>query len=133
MWMRARFTRSSGWRIRAAWAAAPVPPPQARLARGSGEHPHLPGPQRREPFRCNAARGQRGGEVEGGLLDGLVGETEGAPVVAERLGGAAQLEGLHGVVRVHVAGAHEPARLVGTDGQERRDQARMAPAYAVEG
>ena len=33
-------------------------------------------------------------------------------------GGAERLERLHGVLRVHVLLPHEPARLVGSDGQE---------------
>jgi len=54
-------------------------------------------------------------------------------VVPERLRRAAVLQRLHGFVGVHVAVAHEPARLVGADRQQRQRQARMALAHALEG
>ena len=70
------------------------------------------------------------GEIQQRLLDRLVGEAERAPVMAERLGRAAQLQRLHGLVRVHVVVAHEPARLVGADRQQRQRELGMAVAHA---
>ena len=43
-------------------------------------------------------------------------------MMAERLLGAAIEQRLHGILRVHVLILHEPARLVGTDGQDRQTQ-----------
>ena len=55
-------------------------------------------------------------------IDGLVGELEGAVVMAERELGATVLERLHRLRRVHMLIAHEPARLVGADGQNRQPE-----------
>ena len=49
------------------------------------DHPHLARPQRREALGRDAALGQRRRQIDGRLLDRLVGEAERAPVMAERL------------------------------------------------
>ena len=97
-----------------------------RSAEGVRRFPGLSRPQRPEPLGCNPGGVQRRREVLRRLVDRFVGELERAPMVAERLLGADELKTLHRIVRVHVLRLHEPARLVGADGQDARGAARRS-------
>ena len=65
------------------------------------------------PRACKLDRQRLGGGV-----DALVGEPERAEVHRHAVFGGQREMRLHGFVRVHVLLAHEPARFVGSDGQE---------------
>src|SRR5689334_2350872 len=55
-------------------------------------------------------------------VDRLVGQLKGSVMMRERELGAAVAERLHGLGRIHVLVAHEPARLVGADRQDREPE-----------
>ena len=67
-----------------------------------------------------------------GASNRLVGQLERPVVMAERELGAAGLERAHGLGRVHVHVAHEPARLVGADRQDREPERAVAVARRAE-
>jgi hypothetical protein len=69
--------------------------------------------------RVEGALGPELPQQRGRLVEGLVGQLEGAPVHGEEVPGAQIEEGLDGVLGVHVLGLHEPPGLVGADGQHR--------------
>src|SRR6266849_9937311 len=77
--------------------------------------PNLPGPQRAEALWRNLGSLQGLGECDERGIERLVGQLEGAVMVAEPNLGAAIDQCLHRLGRIHVLVAHEPARLVGSD------------------
>src|SRR5258705_210605 len=77
--------------------------------------PHLSGPQRAETLRRNFGSLQGLGEREERGIERLVGQLEGAVMVAEPDLCAAIDQRLHRLGGIHVLVAHEPARLVGSD------------------
>src|SRR5262245_59125161 len=111
---------------RSVGAGLTVRPARWSRPQPSAYRPYFAGAQGLEALAGDGAVRKRGGEVGRRLLDGLVGETERAPVVAERTACPAQLQRFDRLLRVHVVVAHEPARLVGADRQEGRGEARMA-------
>ena len=62
------------------------------------------------------------------LLAALVGQLERAPVHRDAPARADVPVRAHGLGRVHVRRAHEPARLVGADGEQRQVRGAAAPA-----
>src|SRR5215475_11989771 len=92
-------------------------------------------PQSRARFQKNggisaafkaSARAMRGG------IERLVGQLEGAVMVAEPYLRAAIDQRLHRLGRVHVLVAHEPARFVGSDRQNSQSKRSVALARAAE-
>src|SRR5215207_5946453 len=97
-----------------------------------GRRPCLAGPQRPESIAWNLGRLQSDGQLLRRLVNALVGEPERAPMVAQRLLGLDDAQHLHGIVRVHVLRLHEPARLIGPDGQMRESGLAETLAHGVE-
>ena len=93
-----------------------------------------PRPGRSVRNRSAGIRGslQRLGERDERRIDRFVGELERAVVVRERELGAAIDERLHRLGRIHVLVAHEPARLVSPDRQNREPERSMALARLAE-
>src|SRR5262245_44521824 len=81
--------------------------------------PDLPWSQDAELLRRNTGAGNRFREREPRRIDRLVGQLECSVMVRERELSAAVAERLHGLVGIHVLIAHEPARLVSADRQDR--------------
>src|SRR6516165_11986636 len=94
--------------------------------------PHLPGPQYAESLARNASRLQRIGECKGRRIDRFVGELEGAVMAGECGLGTAIEQSLHRLRGIHVLVAHEPARLVGPDRQDRELEWAVTIAYPPE-
>src|SRR5262245_25540726 len=94
--------------------------------------PNLPRPQRAKALCRNFGSLQRFRQRQKRRIGRLVGELEGAIVMAECALGPAIDEGLHGFRRIHVLIGHEPARLVRADRQQRQPQWAAALARFVE-
>ena len=94
--------------------------------------PDLAGLEQAEALRLDAGIDARDLQRLLGRVDRLIGELERAVVMAERELGAAITESLHGFGRVHVLVAHEPARLVGADRQDREPERAVAVARGAE-
>src|SRR5215813_2375120 len=112
--------------------------PHATAVRLRGERrvrlqlPNLSWPQRAETLWRNFGGLQGLGEGGERGIKRLVGQLEGAVMVAERKLGAAIDQGLHRLGRVHVLVAHEPTRLVGPDRQDGQSQRSVALTCAAE-
>src|SRR5262249_36833543 len=132
-------SRSSRPKFSSNYARAAAPPPEDRIAayarwrRSIGvEQLDLAGAYGLEALGRPAALGEVGGETLRWLVDGLVGEPEGSPMMSERAAGPTQRERLGCFFRVHVIVAHDGTRFVGADRQQRQGQRGMALAHAAE-
>src|SRR5262249_10100824 len=81
--------------------------------------PDLPWSQDPELLRRDAGGGDRLRERERWRVDRLVGEGKRSVMVRERKLRSAVAERLDGLVGIHVLIAHEPARLIGANGEDR--------------
>ena len=92
-----------------------------------GHVPRFAGPKRTKSIDRDPMFAQRCIQCEQGTLNTLVGQLERAPVVPGRPARACQLEAAHGLVGVHVLVLHEPAGLVGADGQDGEPRRPVLP------
>src|SRR5262249_61427959 len=95
--------------------------PEVLIAAASGiELPDLSRLQRAAAGRIDAGFSERLGQRARRGVDRLFGEREGSVVVGEGKLGAAVEERLHGICRVEMLVAHEPAWLIGANRQDRQ-------------
>src|ERR1700739_2021516 len=93
---------------------------------------HLPRLQHRKSLAWNLRCIERFGKRLRRRVDGLVRELERAMVMGERRLAPAIGSCLNGVSGVHVLVAHDPARFIGADRQQREPEPPMRFRYAAE-
>src|SRR5438045_3229124 len=94
--------------------------------------PDLPGLEQSERLRIDPCLDPSRMQRALGRIDRLIGQLERAVVMTERAFGAAGLKRPHGLGRVHVLVAHEPARLIGADRQDREPEWAVTVARGAE-
>ncbi len=101
------------------------PPGKRRRQMSKG----LAGFEHGEALGFQACNIERLRECDGRRIDGFVRELERAVMMGKGDLGAAITERLHRLLRVHVLIAHEPARLIGADGQDAGDELAVTLAH----
>src|SRR6266550_9507344 len=120
------FARLEGWKSALVLRdGARAPPQHEGLQTSPLNLHHMPRLERAKTLARNFRLIQRRAQRDDRRLDRFIRQLKGAVVMRQRRLRAAIGQRFHGIRRVHVLVAHEPARLIGADRQDRQPQWAM--------